>query len=565
MFERISWLAVGSLAAGLISVGFIQFLWSYRRKPGARFFIATIACEALWSFAYGAGLLVFDPALRELFEIPIWFAINFIGVFFLAFALEYTGRASLLRSRLFAGVVSLQTLHTLVVLTNPLHNIAWSGYAVEPIYGAATVVYSHQPWLFINATGYILLIGAASFLLVDTVISYGKLYRLQAAAIAVSPIFPGIPFLLWLVQVPNSPPLNLTPLVFPVHLAFDMYAFFARNMFDMVPAARRVADRAAVDDLGSPVLIVDDGGGLIRVNTTAADALDVDPEAVLGEPLERYLGALDLNADGETVSLRVGGRRREFAASTSGLRDPSDNFVGTTVVLQDITAEREREQRLAVLNRVLRHNLRNDLNVVQGFIDIAQERVDDPELENYLETAETNTRGVIELGEKARDIERIVGSEEREPSELRLLDGLTGIREELLADHPDAEISLDVPPDLTIVADELLVGRVLRNLLENAVIHGGGEVHVGAQLSERRGDPMVVLTLADEGTGIPEHELGVLDAREETALEHGSGLGLWLVKWGVGSLGGTVSFETDDGTTVTLELPAARGDTTDSQ
>ncbi|MFB6219999.1 MAG: histidine kinase N-terminal 7TM domain-containing protein, partial [Halolamina sp.] len=334
VFERVPWLAVGSLAAGAISLGFIQFLWEYRDKPGGRFFIATIACEALWSFAYGAALLVFDPMLRMAFEVPIWFAVNFIGVFFLAFALEYTGRGSLLRSRWMAGVVGIQTLHTLIVITNPIHNIAWSNYTITPVYGAATVTYTHQPWLFLNATGFIFMIGAASFLLVDTVISYGKLYRLQAAAIAVSPVFPGLPFLLWLIQVGGSPPLNLTPLVFPIHLAFDMYAFFARNMFEMVPAARRVADRAAVEDLGSPVVIVDDGGKLIRLNPAAGDVLDVDTEAALGDPLERYLGDVDPGADDQTVSLRTGGRRREFAVSTSSLYDSSETLVGNTIVLQ---------------------------------------------------------------------------------------------------------------------------------------------------------------------------------------------------------------------------------------
>jgi signal transduction histidine kinase len=557
VFERLSWLAIGSVGAGLVSIGFIQFLWPYRRKPGGRFFIATIACEALWSLSYGVALLVFDPGLRQLFEIPIWFAINFIGVFFLAFALEYTGRGSLLRSRWFAGVVGIQTLHTLVVVTNPFHGIAWTGYVIDPVYGAATVTYAHQPWLFANATGYIIMIGAASLLLVDTVASYGKLYRLQAAAIAVSPIFPGVPFLLWLVQVGPSPPLNLTPLMFPIHLAFDMYAFFARNMFEMVPAARRVADQAAVEDLGSPVLIVDDSAKLIRVNPAAADTLAVDPGAVLGEPLARHLPELDLGEEDDTVSLLVDGRHREFAVTTSALRDSADTFVGTTIVLQDITAEREREQRLAVLNRVLRHNLRNDLNVVQGFIDIARERTADPELENYLATAEENTRGVIELGEKARDIERVVGSDDREPSELHLRALFEELRAELLEPYPDATIRLDVPPEVRLTADELLVDRVLRNLLENAIEHGDGEVTVTARHERRHGEPHAIVTVADEGPGIPAHELSVLEALEETALEHGSGLGLWLVEWGVSALGGTVTFETDGGTTVTLELPDA--------
>jgi signal transduction histidine kinase len=556
VLENVSWLAVGSIVAGAISLGFIQFLWEYREKPGGRFFIATIACEALWSFAYGAALLVFDPTLRPLFEIPIWFAINFIGVFFLAFALEYTGRGSLLRSRWMAGVVGIQTVHTLIVVTNPMHHIAWSDYAIDPVYGAATVSYAHQPWLFVNATGFIFLIGAASFLLVDTVISYGKLYRLQAAAIAVSPIFPGLPFLLWLIQVGNTPPLNLTPLVFPIHLAFDMYAFFARNMFEMVPAARRVADRAAVEDLGSPVVIVDDGGKLIRLNTAAGDVLDVDTDAALGDPLERYLGDVDPDADGQTVSLRTGGRNRQFAVSTSSLYDSSAVLVGNTIVLQDITDEREREQRLAVLNRVLRHNLRNDLNVVEGFIDIAREQVDDEEVQNHLDTAEENTRNVIDLGEKARDIERVVGSEDREPSPVSLRAELDRMRSDLLSDHPEASIDLDVSPDLTLYADELLIDRVFRNLLTNAIEHGGGEVTISAREEDGGDSSMVVAVVADEGPGVPDHELSVLDANVETALEHGSGLGLWLVKWGIGTLGGTIEFDTDDGTTATLHIPS---------
>jgi signal transduction histidine kinase len=557
VFEHVPWLAVGSLMAGGISVGFIQFLWEHREKPGGRFFIATIACEALWSVAYGTALLVFDPGLRQLFEIPIWIAINFIGVFFLAFALEYTGRGSLLRSGWMAGVVGIQTLHTLVVATNPLHHLAWSNYTIESVYGVATVSYTHQPWLFIDVIGVIFLIGAASFLLVDTVISYGRLYRFQAAAIAISPIFPGLPFLLWLIQVGGTPPLNFTPLLFPIHLAFDMYAFFRRDMFEMVPAARRVADRAAVENLGSPVLIVDDEGTLIRLNPAAGDVLDVDTVAVLGDPLDRYLGDLDSEADDQTISLRTGGRLRQFAVSTSSLCDASGAPVGTTMVLQDVTDEREREQRLAVLNRVLRHNLRNDLNVVRGFIDMARERADDDELDGYLQTAEENTNDVVELGEKARDIERIVGSENREPARLNLREELVVIRDGVLTDHPDAAISLEIPESVELRTDEQLLARTFSNLLTNAVEHGGGAVVVRARTESRDGATVVVATVADRGPGIPDHELSVLRADAETALEHGSGLGLWLVKWAVGALGGTIGFDTEDGTTATLVIPAA--------
>ncbi|MFD1684600.1 histidine kinase N-terminal 7TM domain-containing protein [Halobellus litoreus] len=558
MVSSVPWLAVASLASGIISLGFMRYLWSYRGRLGGRFFVATIGCEALWSLSYGLALFVFDPALREAFEIPIWIGINFIGVFFLAFALEYTGRGNVLRSKVMGGVVSLQVLHTLVVVTNPLHQIAWSGYRIEPTYGLATVVYAHQPWLFVNAAGFILMIAVASFLLADTVFSYGPLYRTQAAAIAVSPIFPGLPFLLWLAEVGATPPLNLTPLLFPIHLAFDMYAFFSRDMFEMVPAARRIADRAAIDNLGSAVVIVDSGRRIIECNEEAALLLDAPRDEALGSRLETHLDDVDPGGDNAPITRRRDGRKRTYAVTTSPLTDASGTAVGDTIVFQDITEQRRREQRLAVLNRVLRHNLRNDLNVVTGYLEMARERVEDEEVRRMLGTAAENTAGVVELGEKARHVERALDADGEEPTAVALRPLLEGIADDLVEPGSNGEIRVDVPGDATVRATPALLEIVFENLLENALVHDPSDSS-SATVRPAEGDAdegFLAIEVADEGSGIPEHELAVLDETGETALEHGSGLGLWIVTWGVDSLAGTVDFAVSErGTSVTLELP----------
>jgi len=65
------------------------------------------------------------------------------------------------------------------------------------------------------------------------------------------------------------------------------------------------------------------------------------------------------------------------------------------------------------------------------------------------------------------------------------------------------------------------------------------------------------LIIADNGPGISDHETAVLNRDKETDLQHGSGIGLWLVKWGTESFGGAVIFETDGtGTRVRITLPA---------
>lgn len=76
--------------------------------------------------------------------------------------------------------------------------------------------------------------------------------------------------------------------------------------------------------------------------------------------------------------------------------------------------------------------------------------------------------------------------------------------------------------------------------------------------AERDGDD-VVLRVVDDGPGIPDAELEAVTAGRETALSHGSGLGLWLVRWAARALGATFTFADREprGTVVELQLPAS--------
>jgi signal transduction histidine kinase len=338
-----------------------------------------------------------------------------------------------------------------------------------------------------------------------------------------------------------------------------MYAFFSRDMFDMVPAARRIADRAAIDTLGTAVAIVDAGGRLIECNDEAARVLGLPAGGALGGQFSAYAPEIDPTASGETVTRTVDGTERIYTVTTAPLETAGGTVVGNSVVLQDITAERRREQRLAVLNRVLRHNLRNDLNVVQGYLDIATDRVADPEVRDMLETAARTTAGVVELGEKARSIEDAMGTDAGGTTSLAVRPVLEDIRTDLLADT-DAEIRIEVPADLSVRTDPAVLAVVFENLVENGVEHTDADTPVVIVRAVDI-DSGVCFEVADDGPGIPDHELEVLDATQETALEHGSGLGLWIVKWGVVSLGGTIEFDVSDaGTTARVTLPAAGSD-----
>jgi K+-sensing histidine kinase KdpD len=97
---------------------------------------------------------------------------------------------------------------------------------------------------------------------------------------------------------------------------------------------------------------------------------------------------------------------------------------------------------------------------------------------------------------------------------------------------------------------------VFDNLIENAAEHNTAETPTVA-VSVSRTESNVTVTISDNGPGIPRHELAVLTNEAETDLEHGSGLGLWIVNWVIDDSTVSVQYDTDtDGTDVTVTLPA---------
>ena len=339
------------------------------------------------------------------------------------------------------------------------------------------------------------------------------------------------------------------------------------------------------ENLPDPVVDAEhvDGGPVIRAaNDAFAEVFDCDREAIIGQPIDQVLGAPvgeqtgemppeainEQVREGEVTGAKV---RRETANGARtflfrGIPYAEDGAVRAFGIYTDVTEIERRERHVKVLDRLLRHNLRNDLGVVIGRAENVLERSDDPVIESEAASLVEAANGLIDLSETAKRIRQIIENPQTERSRTPIAALFGEIAADARGRFPDATIRTEAEvSDLAVLTTSDL-RLALEELVENAVVHGGDRptVELRAEPFAPAPDEWVDLLVIDNGPGIPEAERAAITGdRDITQLQHGSGLGLWLVRWAVESVGGSVSFDRRDGNTVVrLQLRrATKGDT----
>jgi len=233
-------------------------------------------------------------------------------------------------------------------------------------------------------------------------------------------------------------------------------------------------------------------------------------------------------------------------------------LAGTLAICRNVTDLEERTRQLHVLDNILRHNIRNELNVIHGRGE--QLRGDlEGELEAAAGTIVDRAETLLTTSEKSRKITTVL-SEPREPISADIGQVIRVLAKEIAGDWPNAEIDVTGPTQLVVSANESITAA-LEELFTNAVIHNDSEEpHVCVDLTVE--GSWGTLSVRDNGPGIPEFDRDVLESGGAIeTLSHGSGLGLWLVYWTVNHSGGKINVDEREprGTEITIWFPLETG------
>ncbi|WP_256288610.1 PAS domain S-box protein [Halobellus inordinatus] len=283
-----------------------------------------------------------------------------------------------------------------------------------------------------------------------------------------------------------------------------------------------------------------------------SEALEESVATEIAPQMERALAGERVEFEHQTTS---DGERRPVRSVVFPLEDDDGTVIGVVALIRDISELKDREQQLQVLDRVLRHNLNNKMNIVSGYAESIQDRTTDPFIQESAAKIRANSDQLTQMASKERAITKVLS----DPPAMEAVDLATvaqQITSSVRKSHPAATITTELPEQRVEVVVGA-VGRALKELLQNAVTHSDRE-RPAIEVRVRNLPDTVQVQVADDGPGIPEMERAVLTGESEIEpLLHGSGLGLWLVKLIVGRADGTLRFEENEprGSVVTIAFP----------
>jgi len=480
---------------------------------------------------------------------------QFTAVAWFCFALLYTGRGEWLTRQRLALLSVIPLAGTIGFAANSLTNLLLIDPTTKQVGGRTVLVYQWGIGAWLAATHNWILSGIGFSFMLEKFRSSRNVYRkialMHLIGVSVLCVGPFLSLLGWspfehfVLSVVGALGIILVSTVATASrralhlLPLDrILSLFADRWTDLTPMARN----AVIQNMQNGVLVLDQDNTLVDVNPLGKRMIGAEDRHVVGEELTdivpREVFQCDdtsfLDADTTEGTVRgvwvetPDGEQYCFDIRITPLGGSGDDAAGRTLIVSDVTDREIRkeklEQRTQELERqneqledfagIVSHDLRNPLNVAQGYLQVAKQSSDtEPieEAEQSLDRMETIIEDVLTLARQGQSI-----------GETASID-LASIAPDAWEHVDSKDARLEVTDTCELEADYNRLLHVFENLYRNAIEHGNDDVTVTVGTDD---DGFFV---ADNGPGIPESERDEVFESGYTTEETGTGFGLAIV------------------------------------
>lgn len=312
-----------------------------------------------------------------------------------------------------------------------------------------------------------------------------------------------------------------------------------------------------IESIPEIIFILNEDLKLLDWNNTAEKRTSFDPEDIEQKHIQEFLN----EKDREKIKRFLEEAFKNGYASEEGrlLTKQDEDIVhswhasakkyedeGSCKILMigiDITERKEAEERERFLNSLLRHDVKNKLQIAQGYLKLAEDLGLQEKIQEFFDKSIKANREAIEIINKVKNIHD-VRKEKIESIEINSI--IEDVVEENFSNARFNQMDIDVElshEDIRVKGG-MLLKELFTNLINNSIKHSEGD-RIVIRCEESKEE--VVFTLEDDGKGIPDYEKKKIFERGYTTnSEWGTGLGLFLVKILLDSYDGNIEVKDSD-------------------
>jgi len=245
--------------------------------------------------------------------------------------------------------------------------------------------------------------------------------------------------------------------------------------------------------------------------------------------------------------------KRWFHLTIKPVEHDDNRYVAAIHV--NVTERRLAQNRRDFLHSLLRNDVLNRLNVVQGYLDLLGKNLENGDLQEAQKNLEKSTDAAQDQIDLVQKIQTLVKIDEETTKPTQLKNSVQKAIKALRDEANDKNIQITDQTEERQVAAGPLLTEMLKNLIQNAIKHSGAtQIQIRSQFQNDE----YILTVEDDGKGIPEKDRNKALQKEETLGETGgTGLGLHLIKRITENYGGTIEITDSElgGAQFTIHLP----------
>lgn len=226
--------------------------------------------------------------------------------------------------------------------------------------------------------------------------------------------------------------------------------------------------RQLVSNLGEGVLVFDNDRNFLFANKAAEFIFGLSEKELIRKNLADFIIETDETLEDNELEIKnARGKTRLLRVTKTDRFNAKNEIVGTFEIFHDVTESKklelernENRERLKLINKILRHDLANDLSVIRSAVRLYEEN----SKQDYLKEIEKRVKKAISTIDMVRKQESFL-NRRTELFELDLNSIIDSIKDRY------SQINIDVKGRGAVFADEVL-HSVFENIVSNSITHG---------------------------------------------------------------------------------------------